>query len=210
MPRLRAWESVVAAASVVAFWVIVLALPERGPAWPDWIRWVMGAPAIVAIVFGCAGVIYSVYKVDMQKIGLYALVLLAGALVGVVSVTTRNELDFSSSERLAVGVGGTALACLIYGVTRFDTVRAAASVPVVVMLIGVTTWPDSSSLIAEDVRKQIIQWMGVVLAAAGASEAAKQIGVANAKAKATNAADVVAAGDLAARSADGDLDVGDS
>lgn len=98
---------------------------------------------------------------------------------------------------LAVGVGSAALAGFVFAVARFDTLRAAASVPVVILLVGVVVWPGAGELIADDVRQAIITWMGVILAANGVSEAAKQIGEATAKSRSSAPGDVKAPGDMA-------------
>ena len=100
---------------------------------------------------------------------------------------------------MAVGLGGTAVAGSAFAVTQFDTLRAAASVPVVILLIGVVTWPSASELMDSDVRTELIKWMGVVLAASGVAEAAKQVGQAAASAKVAasgQTGDVKATGDF--------------
>ena len=54
--------------------------------------------------------------------------------------------------------------------------RAAASVPVVVLLVGVVVWPGAKDLVEPSVRQALITWMGVILAVNGSAEAAKQVG----------------------------------
>lgn len=196
MPRLKAWEAVVAAGFVVAYWVIVLAIPNEGPEWPTGLRWVIGLVGGALALVGAGGVVVSIFRSKMTDIGLFALVGLVGVVLSIAGIVTGNKLDLTDARRLAIGVGGTTLAGLVYGITRFDTIRAAASVPIVTLLIGVATWPNATSLIGTDVRTEIIKWTGVVLAAAGVGEAAKQVGESIAGAK-SEGGQVAAPGDLA-------------
>lgn len=196
MPRLKAWEAVVAAGFMVAYWVIVLAIPSEGAEWPAFIRWTIGLVGGVLVLAGAAGILVSILRSKMKEIGLFALLGLGGVVLFIVGLVTGNRLDLTDGRRLAIGVGGIALAGLVYGVTRFDTIRAAASVPIIMLLIGVATWPDATTLIGTDVRTEIIKWTGVVLAAAGAGEAAKQVGESIAGAR-SDEAPAKAPGDLA-------------
>lgn len=80
----------------------------------------------------------------------------------------------TDGERIAIGLGGTSLAALIVGTVWFDSIRAAASLPVVVLIIGMATWPGADSEIEPDLRAEVIKWMGVLLAANAGAEALAQ------------------------------------
>ena len=81
--------------------------------------------------------------------------------------------------------------------TQFDTIRAAASVPIVLLLIGVATWPDAGDLMEPSVREALIKWMGILLGVNGVAEAGKQVGETFARSRATTQV-TGTAGDLAA------------
>lgn len=84
-------------------------------------------------------------------------------------------IDWTVPQRFAIGVGGTALFALILGIGRLTTVRGAASLAVIVLLIGAATWPAASSFFPSDIRTSIIQWTGIILGAAAVAEAGTQI-----------------------------------
>lgn len=197
MERLKSWESIVAAMLVAAFWILVLAVPDSGDAWPSWLRVVVGLIAALGVAFGAAGVMWCIFHDQRSRIWMFAIIALVGIVVGIVALIAGNRLDLAADRRMAIGVGGSAMAGLVYGITRFDTIRAAAAVPIVILLIGTATWPDAGDLIEQDVRAEIFKWMGVVLAASGLGEAAAQVGRQRAQAQAGPAAEVQSGGDLA-------------
>jgi hypothetical protein len=177
----------VAVLGVVTYWVVVLSLPDKGPSWHGALRIAFGVVGGLLFVLG----IILAAREKPQFVGLS----LVGVVLFIVTMVTGHNLDLTEAKRFAIGVGGTALAGLVFGVVRFDTIRAAAAVPVVVLLIGVVTWPGAKDLVSDDVRTEIIKWMGILLAASGVAEAAKQVGESAAKARAPGA-DVSAKGDL--------------
>lgn len=197
MGRLKSWESIVAAMLVAAFWVLVLSVPETADPWPTWVRVIVGIGGAIAVLFGAGGVMWCIYNDQRDRIWMFAIVALLGIVVGVSAAIAGSPLDLEPNRRLAIGVGGTAIAGLVYGITRFDTIRAAASVPVIILLIGTATWPDASELIGQDVRTEIFKWMGVVLAASGLGEAAAQVGRQRTQAELGPDVEVSGGGDLA-------------
>ena len=197
MGRLKSWESIVAAMLVAAFWILVLAVPDSGDAWPTWLRIIVGLVAAIAVLFGSGGVMWCIFDDRRARIWMFAIVALLGIVVGIVALIAGSRLDLAPDRRMAIGVGGTAIAGLVYGITRFDTIRAAASVPVVILLIGTATWPDAAELIEQDVRTEIFKWMGIVLAVSGLGEAAAQVGRQRTQARLGPDADVRGGGDLA-------------
>jgi hypothetical protein len=107
----------------------------------------------------------------------------------------EGGFDFGQGQRMALGVGGAAMVGFVFAATQLTTMRVAASVPVVLLLVGMTTWPDAKTLVDPGIQKALITWMGVILGVNGVAEAANQIGVTQAR---KTARDVRSApGDLA-------------
>lgn len=203
---LKGWQTAMAAFVVLLYWIVVLSLPTTADSWPGWMQLLVGVVGAGLLIYGAMKVRKALTPPQGdpaqkdQIVTLGAILVVAGILLILLAFMTRQEMNLTNPRRFAIGVGGTALAGFVYSVTRFDTLRAAASVPVVILLVGVVVWPDADELVADDVRTAIITWMGVILSASGVAEAAKQIGESNAKAKAAPAdgsADVTSSGDLA-------------
>lgn len=199
MSGLKIWQGTLAGFIAVAYWVMVLVLPEKGNPWPTQLR------AAVGLV-GVALLLLSAYKVwrgfDQsggergEAVAFGGVILVVGLILVVLSFLTSLPLDLKVSHRFAIGVGGAALAGFAFAISLFDSMRAAASVPIVILLIGVVVWPEASTLVEESVKQAVITWMGVILAANGIAEASKQIGESNAKAKAPPDQNVESRGDL--------------
>lgn len=158
----------------VTYWIILLALPDEGSEWEAWVRWVFNwGGLVVLVVGGIAGILWLISKWGWAG-ALSLICLFVGAVAMIVGQITINRLNLDDPTRFAIGVGGLALAGLIFGLIRFDTIRAAVSIPAAVLVIGVTTWPDAEAIVGSDVRTSIIQWMGILLGANGVAEAVTQ------------------------------------
>lgn len=96
------------------------------------------------------------------------------AFWGGTMLLVNDSINWTDGERFALGVGGTAIIAFVFGVGRFSTVRAAAALPVVILLIGAATWPQAAEFLPEDIRKEVILWTGVILGATAVAEAGKQ------------------------------------
>jgi drug/metabolite transporter (DMT)-like permease len=202
MTSLKIWQTTAAIAIGMSYWILVLALPPTSSSWPGWSQVIIGLVGICVIAVGImvARAGFKKAKDDPKRPELFALgvfLVLVGLLLIVIAFMTTQPMTLDPERRFAIGVGGLAIASFVYAATQFDTVRAAASVPIVVLLIGIVVWPKVTTLVDNDVRKALITWMGVILAANGVSEAAKQVGESNAKAKASADVDVTSRGDLA-------------
>lgn len=125
----------------------------------------------------------------------------------VTMLLVADPIKWTDGERFALGVGGTAIIAFVFGVGRFSTVRAAAALPVVILLIGAATWPQAAEFLPEDIRKEVIQWTGVILGATAVAEAGKQAATAAAGA-ASGGFQGFGAGDEAAPVADPPGDLG--
>ncbi len=180
------------------YWVVLLALPAHAAPWSMPVRigaWSLGG----LLVIGSAVLLTRWFADNARTTAMVSglIMLVMGALLVLVGFVTSQPLVLTDPRRFAIGVGGLAVVGLVAGVVVFDSIRAAASVPVVVLVIGVSTWPAADSVVSPDVKKQIIAWMGVLLAVNGAAESAKQIGEARAKAAvAGTGASVEVPGDL--------------
>jgi hypothetical protein len=182
--RMKLWQSGSAALGALLFWVAVLLLPDTISPWSHtavtWCHWIAGILSVVGVLVFAVGLgvgalrHWGEHRGEVVFTG--AFLALAGVALLVVTAACRDGLDLASGRGLAIGVGGVALAGFAFAATQFDTIRASASVAVVLLLIGVTTWPNAGTLIDPDVRTALIQWMGVLLGVNGAAEAAKQVG----------------------------------
>jgi hypothetical protein len=202
MTRLKIWQGTLAAFIAVTYWVIVLALPERGNAWPTPVRVAAGFVGLMLLVLGLYGALRGFNKRGEERgesATLGGVILLVGVILVVLAFMSSVPLDLRVSHRFAIGVGGAALAGFAFAVSLFDSMRAAASIPIVILLIGVVVWPEASTLVEESVKQAVIAWMGVILAANGIAEAGKQIGESNAKAKAASGQTIESRGDIGSR-----------
>ncbi|CUR56661.1 membrane hypothetical protein [metagenome] len=114
----------------------------------------------------------------------FGLVLL-GLVALIASAWFDDRVPVTPELKFAVGVGGVALGGFVFAATQFDTIRAAASVPVVLLLIGVATWPGAADLMEPSVREALIKWMGILLGVNGVAEAGKQVGETFARSRGT-------------------------
>ena len=201
MIRTRLWQSSTAIFLALLFWISVVVFPTGPHEISDSAR---RFTLVMASILGLAAVVVAFMNQRDQTKKKHYLSALASTLA-LVSVAdfifyylAPVGFVLKDGDKLAIGVGGTAIAAFAYGITQFDSMRAAASAPVVVLLVGVSVWPDAQNLMETSVRQALIQWMGILLGANGAAEAAKQIGVATANSRSGDDSKVgVAPGDLA-------------
>ena len=201
MSRLRLWQSSVGILLFILYWALIAACGDSISAWSGSVRNTVVVIAVIAMV---AGVITFVAGVAMgtggSRRGEVVFLGFALVLLGLVALIARSYFDqdvpVSAELKFAVGVGGVALGGFVFAATQFDTIRAAASVPVVLLLIGVATWPGAADLMEPSVREALIKWMGILLGVNGVAEAGKQVGESFARSRGTR--DVAGtAGDLA-------------
>lgn len=175
---------------VMSSWIAIFLLPEHSLNAPRPIQSL--AYVIVGLVVAACVWFLIVAMVGRKArsaalfgyVALLAILLLFG-LLGVVS--------FTAQLKFTLAVGGGAVVAFLLGIVVFDTLRVAAALPVVVLFIGVVTFPVDIAAIGE-IRTQLITWMGVILGVSAVAESA------------TQAAKVISSGQVAkaiANSADG-------
>jgi hypothetical protein len=98
-----------------------------------------------------------------------------GLTLTMLSFLSTNSISLGEGRRFALAVGGIAIAGLLVGLTRFDTIRAAASLVIVILFIGLATFPGARDLIGEEVAKSLILWMGIVLGVNTVAEVTNQV-----------------------------------
>jgi hypothetical protein len=182
------WGIAAGVLGAVTYWVTVLVLPASDRnGLGQGSRWVVGLLG-VALVLAALAAFFVPDRVKIAVAGRIGL-LVGGALVIVAAVGVMNRpLALADDLRFALGVGGVALASLLLGLARFDTIRAVASVPIVVLFIGLVTWPKVDDLITETVQSNLITWMGIILGVSAVGEAAKQVAQVGAEGKVAAAA----------------------
>ncbi|GAA4116155.1 hypothetical protein GCM10022415_13030 [Knoellia locipacati] len=176
MDRLRIWQSATAVFLVMFVWFSILAFPTTTGPFPTWAKRATAALAIAFIVAGC--LLWYRTRGQSRRAPMHAIaavLIIIGAIELLFAVAAPQGMVIDAKTKFAMGVGGAALCGFAYGLTQFDTMRAAASIPVVALLVGVVVWPDARSFVESDVRQALITWMGVVLGVNGAAEAAKQV-----------------------------------
>ena len=168
-----------------AWWTITLSLPSSADKW-HWVARITVA-FIGIFVMGIGMVLNRKLNGGQQLAGrnlpalsgtASTLLVAVGLVVLMAAVLGGFGIDLDSERRLGIGVGGLAVAVMMIGLTRYDTARAAASLPVVALVIGLAVFPGAGDTMGDELRGQIIKWMGILLGANGVAEAAKQVAVA--------------------------------
>jgi MFS family permease len=164
---------------VLAFWIVVILLPEHAlTSWP-WPLWMIALLLGFLVLASLAVTILALFKrqgmpAEMDFRAAIALfgyfLLLEFLIVG----TSTGFISMTPVARFALAIGGTALASFVLGLLLFDTVRAAASVPIVVLFIGTATFPAPLPELSA-IRPSLITWMGIIIGAAAVTEGANQI-----------------------------------
>ena len=148
MSRLKLWQSSVAIPLFILYWALIAACGTTIEAWSDGVRTFVDIVGVVAIIAGVWTFVAGL-RMDTAKSHRGEIVFLGFALfvLGVVALILSSffghDVAITPGIKFAVGVGGVALGGFVFAVTQFDTIRAAASVPIVLLLIGVATWPGA-------------------------------------------------------------------
>jgi hypothetical protein len=77
----------------------------------------------------------------------------------VVATVLTADVSGNAEVKFATAVGGLAIAALL-GIRRFDTVRAAASLAVTILAIGVITFPGATDIVGKGNVGVIIGFLG--------------------------------------------------
>lgn len=173
-PGVSDWLTPVTAAGiaiVMAYWTAVITWPSQWDvgdvrAW----RWVAGIAAAVAFGVAAAGAL----KFKNQFEYLAPMALIVGLGLALIAVGSGN-LSLDDASRFPIAVGGTALGGLLLGIARYQTIRAAASVAAVILVIGVLTFPGGKEVVGESNVGTVVGWMAALIGVNGAAEAAVQL-----------------------------------
>lgn len=174
-PRVSDWLTPQTAAGIIvliAFWSAVIAWPR---AWDvsgstGW-RWLAGIGAV--LLLGVVFIGAFILKNQFQYVTPFATV--GGFGLALIAAGSGNLGLADDASRFGIAVGGTALAGLLLGIIRYGTIRAAASVAVVILVIGVLTFPGAKEVVGESNVGTVVGWMALLIGANGAAEAALQI-----------------------------------
>jgi hypothetical protein len=154
----------------MTYWVTVYSLPQPPVApTPPHFGWLFGGIA----VFGLS---LSLLAVGRRRIGrLTAVCVVAYVLLldWLLFSAFFAVVPYPPELKFTLAIGGIALASFIVGVVVFDTLRVAASLPIVILIIGLATAP-SGFLGGSDLRGQLIMWMGIILGASAVAEGVNQ------------------------------------
>lgn len=173
-PGVSDWLTPVTAAGiaiVMAYWTAVITWPSQWDvgdvrAW----RWVAGIAAVIAFGVAAAGALK--YKNQFEYLAPMALIV--GLGLALIAVGSGN-LSLDDASRFPIAVGGTALGGLLLGIARYQTIRAAASVVAVILVIGVLTFPGGKEVVGESNVGTVVGWMAALIGVNGAAEAAVQL-----------------------------------
>jgi hypothetical protein len=195
---LKLWQSSAAALLTLMYWVAVVSLPERFGKWQHgwvvgltWCGVVMTAIGLVVFGLGFLGREIKGFKIHLTPTGEHRgewvfvgfFLFFAGGMLIAGVHAAAGGFTLGAGQRMALGVGGAAMVGFVFAATQLTTMRVAASVPVVLLLIGITTWPDARTLVDPGIQKALITWMGVILGVNSVSEVVNQRAVNRARAE---------------------------
>ena len=163
-------KSAAAVFFALAYWVTVYCLPEpNSPMPPSGLYWVFIGIAVFALTLsGLAVGRRAIGRLDAVCLVAYVLLLdwlLFSAFYGLVK--------YDTSLKFTMAIGGVALVSFIVGIIVFDTLRVAASLPIVILFIGIASDPAGFTAGA-DIRGQLVIWMGGVLGLSTVAEGLTQ------------------------------------
>lgn len=169
--------------SVVSFWIVALLLPSTDTGTP-------GVPVgssaatgvtllLIVIAVALPAVLIAVTwttrgRTEIEFVGPVVLFLFFMLLAAVWWLAASGIRPFTSAMKVAFGIGGTALGALAIGLLLFRTLRVAASLPVVVLFIGLVAFPGARD-VAGDLGPTLVNWMGGILGASALAEGATQV-----------------------------------
>lgn len=154
----------------LTYWVTVYSLPEPpvGPMSPH-VGWLFAGIA----VFGLSLSLLAVGRRRVGRVAAVCIVAYVLLLDWLLASAFLAMVPYSPGLKFTLAIGGIALASFIVGIVVFDTLRVAASLPIVILIIGLATAP-SGFLGGSDLRGQLIMWMGIILGASAVAEGVNQ------------------------------------
>lgn len=175
-------QTAVAVLVTLTYWVTVFVLPGPRPragqaaTEPVVPESVPGLAIAAMVVLALAAVVLLLMGLLSKRLGGVATICLAGFLVLLDLLLLSafyRWIPYTMQLKFAIGVGGAAIASFAFGIIVYDTLRVAASLPIVILVIGLATFPAGYSA-GDDIRGQIILWMGGVLGIATVTEGITQ------------------------------------
>ena len=171
-------KTAVAVLLALTYWVTVFVLPTPGKqvgqtgtriVVPEWVP--VSVIVVAGVVLGL--LIIGVWRKKFDKVVTLCVVGFF-FLISLLFVSAFNEwIPYTMQIKFAIGVGGTAIASFVCGIVVYNTLRVAASLPIVILLIGLATFPAGFAA-GDDLRGQIILWMGGILGIATVTEGITQ------------------------------------
>jgi hypothetical protein len=170
--------------SVVSFWVVALLIPSTDSASAPGLPIGSHAAGMVTaflitlgvalplLVVGVTGFTQGWKKIDF--VGPVVLLLFFMLLAAVWWLAASGIRPFTAPMKVAFGVGGTALGALAIGLLLFRSLRVAASLPVVVLFIGLVAFPGARDSVG-DLGTTLVNWMGGIIGASAVAEGATQV-----------------------------------
>ncbi len=154
----------------LTYWVTVYSLPEApvGAMSPHF-GWLFAGIA----VFGLSLSLLAVGRRRVGRVTAVCVVAYVLLLDWLLASAFFAVVPYSPELKFTLAIGGIALASFIVGIVVFDTLRVAASLPIVILIIGLATAP-SGFLGGSDLRSQLIMWMGIILGASAVAEGVNQ------------------------------------
>lgn len=185
---------------VMSSWLVIFLLPALPLSAPRAVH-IVAYSIVGAVALACTlGLVMALVNTKLRLIALFGYIALLDILV---TFGLTGVVRFTPELKFTLAVGGGALVAFLFGIVVFDTIRVAAALPVVVLFIGVVSYPVDIAAI-DEVRTQLIAWMGVILGVTaiveGTTQAAKVISGAQVSKAIANSAgtDTIAARELKA------------
>jgi hypothetical protein len=154
----------------LAYWVTIYCLPDRAQPAAFPYLWVL---FLVLAVFGLSLSFLAVGKGSIGRLYTVCLVAYVLLLDGLLFSAYYGVVTYGPSLKFTLAIGGVALMSFIVGIIVFDTLRVAASLPIVVLFIGIVADPAGFTAGA-DIRSQLVIWMGGVLGLSTVAEGLTQ------------------------------------
>jgi hypothetical protein len=160
------WRGVAlrAAGFLLVYWIAALLLPLRWDLWVGLLIFV----TTVAVTQRRSRRNRNRPEGLMLAWGVFGLALSLNTLT---NWWTVEEL--SDDQRVSLALGGTAIVVLAGAAGRYISVKAAASMVIVVLFIGLVAFPDLSDELDEDIVKSLVGWMAGILGVVAVAEAAE-------------------------------------
>jgi hypothetical protein len=157
------------------YWITVYTLPDPMDVGVNSLKRTIALGILYGLiaVFGLTLTMMGRGKGNIGRLQAVCLVAYVLTLDWLLASAYFRIVNYRPEVKFALAIGGLAVASFIYGTIAFDTIRAAASLPIVVLFIGLAA-ASNGLTIDPEIKKQLILWMGVILGANAVSEAANQ------------------------------------